>query len=281
MRIPGLACAALSILAMSGTAADASTVSATLSNLHVELFDLNKGDGIDPYIVFHSSQGGTFVASETGVMNADGGFTRNTDIRSGGATFGSGLAASAMGSASAFAALGGNPFEEGANASAFATSISPGFYGSSTVMLGDGADYVSFTLSPETEIVISGDAAVSVSSTVDDPSAQAWASVFLKLTDQTGSDRASYGGAFAQQGSTDGSRPYTSSDNEHLQIFFENSEADEAEGIFFGSVEASASDITPAISVSEPSVMWLLGFGAAPFMLRRLRLRRLAAASRR
>jgi hypothetical protein len=239
-------------LVLWGTSAGASTAQATLSNFHIDLIDLDPGDGIAPSVVFQNYQGGTFVAAEAGSTDAHGQQTQTTDIESGAHPFGNAAAFSSQGSAMAFAAIAGNPLEGGANVSTFTSSSQVGAFGGSTVMLGDGGNYVSFTLSADTRLVISGDASASVMSTADDLASDVFASVFLQLTDFTGQGQISYGSASAEQGSTNGASPFTLNDDRHLEVSFENLGSDSADGIFFGSVDTSVSDPAPP-PVPEPT----------------------------
>jgi hypothetical protein len=253
--------------------ARASSASATLSNFRIELIDLQPDDQIDPYVTFQNFQGGTFVSAETGVMDAHGVFQRTTDLHMGGSIFGAGLSASTMGSSTASASIAGSPLATGASVSASASSNLAGYYAASTVMLGDGTDSVSFTLSPETRMVISGDASATVSSTLDDDYADAWASVFLSLTDYTGGGQLSFANATAEQGSTHGNAPFSSVDDRHLAVSFENGGSDAVDGIFFGSVDTSTSDIGPPSAVPEPATgaLMLAAVGLLACMRRRLR----------
>jgi hypothetical protein len=263
-RIAAPVIAALALAAC--THAMASTAEATLSGLKVQLVDLDPTDGITPSIVFQDAQGGTFVAAESGTPAH---FV--TDLNPGGTVFGQGASVSAQGSASSFASLAGDVFGQGADVKVSASASAFGTYGAGTVQLGDGGMYVTFTLSPETRLVISGDAAASVMSTVNDPDADAWASVFLKLTDFTGVDNASQGGAEAEQFSTGGGRPFATTDARHVEIFFDNSSTSLADGIFFGSVDASTSDISTSAVPEAPAaaLFTVAGLGFLAFGRRR------------
>jgi hypothetical protein len=257
MRHHVLAPLTVAILLACSTGAIASTADASLSSFHIQLIDLDAADGIAPSITFQSLQGGTFVAAESGTPAH---FV--TDAHAAGTAFGDAASTSTQGLASAFASLSGDPFGAGAAASATASSSLSGAYGASTVQLGDGGIYASFTLSPETRLVISGDASASAMSTIDDPFADTWASVFLKLTDFTGQDHTSYGAAVAEQFSTLGAPPVAATDARHIEVSFDNLDAASADGIFFGSIDASASDVRPA-AVPEPagSTLALGGLG--------------------
>ena len=244
----------------------ASTAQGSLANFQIQLVDLNASDGIAPSVQFENFQGGTFVAAESGTTAH-----HLTDLHAGGSPFGDATSNSMQGAASGFAALSGSAFGAGADATARATASQPGTYGASSVWLGDGNNYVSFTLSAETRLVISGDASATVMSTLADPSADAWASVFLKLTDFTGVDHASSGGAEAEQFSTEGGQPFPITDARHVEISFENLDASSANGIFFGSVDAATSSVS---AVPEPSGMALFATAALGLLaLRRKRVR--------
>jgi hypothetical protein len=249
---------AAAIALAAGGPASASTATATLSSFQIRLIDLNTSDDITPSVVFQDFQGGTFVAAESGT-SAD----HLTDIHAGGSCFGEASSTAAQGVAASFAALSGDAFGGSADVSGFASASLPGTYSASTVWLGDGNNYVSFTLSADTRMVISGDASASVTNTFDDPSANAFASVFLKLTDYTGVDNASYGSAEAEQYGATGTPASPITDARHIEISFENLDSASADGIFFGSVDASASDLSPMASVPEPSgiALALAGLG--------------------
>ena len=249
--------AAATLLA-TANAALASTADANLSNFQIRLVDLNTADGIAPSVVFENFQGGSFVAAESGSST-----NRLTDIHVGGVPFGDAASASSLYAASGSASLAGDPFGAGGTVTASSTASRLGTFGASTVWLGDGNNYVSFTLSADTRLVISGDASVSVMSTFDDPSADAWASVFLRLTDYTGVDNASTGGAVAEQFSTLGARPFPITDARHVEISFDNLDTSSVNGIFFGSVDASTSSIS---TVPEPTGLALFGIAALAFM---------------
>ena len=241
---------AATILALAAADAVASTATATLSNFKIELFDLNKGSGAPPSVVFQSVQGGTFVAAETGATDAGGHLVRSTDEHFGAQPFGNAAANEMDGSSLAFATLAGDPFDGAASVLAFASGSRAGAYSASTVMLGDGASYAPFTLSPETRMVISADASATANSTIDDDFATAWASAFLKLTDETGLGAISYGSVESQQGGTRGGSPFTSSDDERIEVTFDNLGSDSIDGIFFGSIDTYVADIAP---VPEPA----------------------------
>lgn len=240
--------AAAASLAVAGPAF-ASTADATLSNFQITLVDLDTSDGIAPSVVFENFQGGPFVAAESGT-------TANhfTDVHAGGSPFGDAASTSSQDAATGLAVLAGDAFGAGASVTASASATQLGTYGASTVWLGDGNSYVSFTLSAETRLVITGDASASVMSTINDPSADAWASVFLKLTDYTGLDNVSVGGAEAEQFSTNGAAPFMTTDAHHVEISFDNLDTSSAGGIFFGSVDASTSSLS---AVPEPSGLML------------------------
>ena len=262
MKHHALAPLAAAILIACCSGASASTAEASLSGLHIQLIDLDATDGIAPSITFQSLQGGSFIAAESGTPA-----NFLTDVHAGGAPFGSASSTSMQGLASAFAALSGDAYGTGAAASASASSSLFGAYGASTVQLGDGGIYSAFTLSPETRLVISGNASASVMSTIDDAHADTWASVFLKLTDFTGVDHQSYGAAEAEQFSTFGATPFTTTDARHIEVSFDNFATSAADGIFFGSVDAAASDLAPS-SVPEPAGATLALAGLAVLGLR-------------
>ncbi|MEP6789938.1 MAG: PEP-CTERM sorting domain-containing protein [Ramlibacter sp.] len=247
------AIAAAALVAVASPAL-ASTADATLSNFQIHLVDLNTSDGIAPSVVFQNFQGGSFVAAESGTST-----NHFTDVHAGGIPFGDAASTSVLGTASGEASLSGDPFGAGGTVRASATASQLGTFGASTVWLGDGNNYVSFTLSADTRLVISGDASVSVMSTIDDPSADAWASVFLKLTDYTGVDNASTGGAVAEQFSTFGGTPFPTTDARHVEISFDNLDTRSADGIFFGSVDASTSSLS---TVPEPAGLAMFGLAA-------------------
>jgi len=258
--------AATAVALAAAQSALASTATAELSNLQIRLIDLDTGDGIAPSIVFANDQGGPFVAAESGTS-----WQHATDIHSGGAPFGSASSSVARGTDEASARLSGDPFAAAADVSVSAVSGEPGHYSASTVWLGDGGMYVTFALSPETRVVISGDADVSAMSTLDDPHAETWASVLFRLADYTGIGDVSADGVQVEQFGTGGAGPLPVSDARHLEISFENDSTSSAGGIFFGSVDASASSLDP---VPEPASLALFGVGVLSLLGMRRRLSR-------
>ncbi len=266
MKNPALTVVA-AVIALTATGlASASTASANFSDFHIELIDLDPSDGIAPAVQFEDVQGGSFVAAESGTP-AD----HLTDLHLGGQVFGGANSSATHDAASASAQLNGDAFASGAQAAATASADLRDTYGAASVWLGDGSNVVTFTLTPHTRLVISGDATASVMSTIDDPNADAWASIYLKLTDYTGLDQVSDGGAEAEQFSTDGARPSELVDSRSVEISFDNATADSAGGIFYGAIDVSVSDLS--LSVPEPATGALLlsGLGLAGLLRRRRR----------
>jgi len=247
--------------------AAASTATASMTDFHVELIDLDPSDGIAPSLTFQNLDGGLFIAAESG---APGHVT--TDTHHGGVPFGGGSSSSMNGAASALASFVGDPRVPGAGgqASASASTGVRGLYGASTVQLGDGAMVVPFTLSADTRLVITADASASALSTFADPYADTWASVFLKLTDAAGTGSISTDGASAEQFAMIGGTPSAVTDSRQITISFENLTNGDLGGLFFGSIDAYAADLSPA-AVPEPGSLPLLaaGLGVLAWRLRR------------
>jgi hypothetical protein len=258
---------AAAIALLAAVPAAASTATASMSDFHVELIDLDPNDGIAPSITFQNLQGGSFIAAESG---APGHVL--TDTHMGGAAFGAGSSSSTSGSTSALASFAGDPRAPGAGgaATASASTFLQGLYGASTVQLGDGAMYAPFTLSADTRLVITADASASALSTFADPHADTWASVFLKLTDATGAGSVSTDSASAEQFAMIGDTPSASTDTRQITISFENLTSGDLGGIFYGSVDAYAADLPPA-AVPEPVGLPLLaaGLGLLAWRVRR------------
>ncbi len=251
-----LATIAAAALAACGSAAFASTAGAALGNFQIQLVDLDATDGIAPSIQFQDVNGGSFVAAESGTPA-----NHFTDTRAGGAVFGDAAANSVLGAAAGAASLAGDPLTSGANVATSASSSQAGTYAASTVWLGDGNDYVTFTLSAHTRLVIGGDASASAASTFSDASADAWASVLLKLTDYTGLDDVSTDSVQAEQSGPQVPGAGTTVDARHIQVSFENLGAGSADGIFFGSVDAQVSDALSAVPEPAAAALLLGGLG--------------------
>ncbi len=248
MRKPALAAIASAILALAAAPACASTASASLSDFHIELVDLAPGDGVAPSLTFQDVQGGPFVAAESGRPQHV-----ITDANQGGTAFGAAASSSTQHGASASASLSGDPFgQPGVAASVSSTSTQAGMYGASTVQLGDGALVMPFTLSAETRLVITADASASALSTFLDPHADTWASVFLKLTDGSGQGSVSMDGLDVEQFAASGP---ASSDAKHIEISFENLTGASLDGLFFGSIDTYAADISPAPEPANAALM--------------------------
>ena len=256
--------AAAAVVSLAAMPAVASTATASMSDFHIELVDLDPNDGIAPSLTFQNVQGGPFIAAESG---APGNVL--TDAHQGGLPFGAGSSSSARGGASALSSFMGDPRAPGAGgtASASAQTGTRGLYGASTVQLGDGAIYAPFTLSADTRLVITADASASALSTFDDPHADTWASVFLKLTDATGAAGVSTDSASAEQFAMTGAPTV---DRRQFSLSFENLTSADLGGIFYGSIDAYAADLSPA-AVPEPGGLPLLaaGVGLLAWRLRR------------
>jgi hypothetical protein len=269
MQAKALATIAAAVASLAAMPAVASTATATLTDFHIQLVDLDPNDGIAPSLTFQNVLGGSFIAAESG---APGHVL--TDTHQGGAPFGAGMSSSTRGAASALSSFTGDPRAPGAGGSASATASTglQGLYGASTVQLGDGAIYSPFTLSADTRLVITADASASALSTFTDPHADTWASVFLKLTDATGTGSVSTDTASAEQFAMTGGLATT--DTRQITISFDNLTAADLGGIFYGSIDAYAADLSPS-AVPEPGGLPLLaaGLGVLAWRLRRRRPR--------
>ena len=242
----------------------ASTAVAELSDFQVQLIDLDAGDSIAPSVRFQDVAGGSFIAAESGMpANAF------TDAHFGGVAFAPASATSDRDGAAANASLSGDVYGVGASVSAVASAILPGRYGAGTVQLGDGSTVLPFTLSAQTRLVITADASASAMSTFDDAHADTWASVFLKLTDATGVNDVDADGVYAEQTGTLGLPPFATTDQHRIEISFDNLTAFDADGLFFGSVDAYSADITPAVPEPGAPALMLAALGVLAWRARR------------
>lgn len=263
MQGQALATIAAAIVSLAALPAAASTATASMTDFRVQLVDLDPDDGVTPSLTFQDLQGGSFLAAESGAPG-----NVFTDTHQGGAPLGAGSSSSARGAASALASFTGDPRGQGASATASASTSARGFYGASTVQLGDGAIYAPFTLSADTRLVVTADASASALSTFGDAQADTWASVFLKLTDATGAGSVSTDTASAEQFAMVGGTPSATTDDRHMTLTFENLTGADLDGIFFGSIDAYAADLAP---VPEPGALplTLAGLGLLAWRLRR------------
>jgi len=265
MQGQALAAIAAAVVSLAALPAAASTATASMTDFHVELIDLDPNDGIAPSLTFQDLQGGSFIAAESGTPGHV-----LTDTHQGGTPLGVGSSSSTRGAASALASFTGDPRGQGASALASASLGARGLYGASTVQLGDGAIYAPFTLSADTRLVITADASASALSTFADPQTDTWASVFLKLTDASGTGSVSTDTASAEQFAMIGGTPGATVDHHLMTITFENLTGGDLGGIFFGSIDAYAADLAP---VPEPGSLplALAGLGFLAWRLRRAR----------
>jgi len=259
MQAQALATIAAAVVSLAAMPAAASTATASMSDFHIELIDLDPADGIAPSLTFQDLQGGSFIAAESG---APGHVL--TDVHQGGTPFGAASSHSTRGAASALASFAGDPRAAGAGAAATAAAAigAPGVYGASTVQLGDGAIYAPFTLSADTRLVITADASTSALSTFTDPQTDTWASVFLKLTDATGLGGVSTDTSSVEQFAVSGGTPTATTDHRLMTISFQNLTTGDLGGIFYGSIDAYAADLRPT-AVPEPAGLPLVAGGLA------------------
>ena len=67
MQGQALAIIAAAVVSLAALPAAASTATASMTDFHVELIDLDPNDGITPSLTFQNLQGGSFIAAESGV----------------------------------------------------------------------------------------------------------------------------------------------------------------------------------------------------------------------
>src|SRR5437899_3035434 len=117
MQAQALATIAAAVVSLAAMPAAASTATASMSDFHVELVDLDPADGILPSLAFQDLQGGSFVAAESGAPG-----NVFTDTHQGGAPLGAASSSSARGAAAAQASFAGDPRAPGAGATAIASA---------------------------------------------------------------------------------------------------------------------------------------------------------------
>jgi len=233
---------ALSLSCIDATAG--AHASARLSDLRIQLVAYGSAAPSVTFTVMDGSRAHTTTWSAAQGVATD-------DQRSGGVAFAAVDCASpdsaALGS---FARIVGDPFAGGADALAAAFARGGAAQAEGNASLGDGNSYATFTLSPDTLMVISGVA--DLEAAADGTSLQdfAVASIDLELSGSHGDNaQASAAHSLALAGGLAGA-----SDTRHarLAISFANPFDVAIDGRFFGGLDATAVSTVP-----EPAAAWL------------------------
>lgn len=252
-----IAAAVAAALALGGGLAHATaTASATLSDLHVQLFSLDASRSGAPSVTFEAGAGSLARVATTSPMTNG----QRYASQSSGSPFGATSADAALGpQAGGEAIVTGDPFKQGANLSASAFAATDESSSEATAYVGDGADLTSFTLSAHTLLTISMMADLSVDAAADD---YAIGSVQFQLLGAFGDNsQESMANALVAAGSGFGSARTL---HELLTVSFFNPYDFAIDGRFFGGADVTT--VAAAAPVPEPaSVAMLL---AALLMLR-------------
>lgn len=206
--------------------------SARLSDLRIELHAFGAAA---PSVTF-TSHDGSLVRATT--YSTASGVSSEVAL-SGGIAFGPALCASPGSSAvGSFAQILGDPFGDGASVFASAFAHAGATQAEGAASLGDGNNYATFTLSPDTLMVITGMVDLDVAAGTGSPDDYAIGSVDLELSGSHGdSAQASAAHSVALAGGLAGA-----SDSRHmlLSIAFTNAFDVAIDGTFFGGVDATA-----------------------------------------
>jgi hypothetical protein len=168
------ALAAAGLLACAGSAHALATATATLSNFHVQVFDLNPLDGIAPSVTFAS--GAYAFTSATDVTSV-------YDSNSGVAGAALSVSAATGNASSSVSITAGNFFTLGAGPG---VSASASAFGVGTQAYGRGYALSSqFTLSANTVLIFSGNTGVTATRTMVGELAQSFAEVYLYSSDNS------------------------------------------------------------------------------------------------
>jgi hypothetical protein len=260
----GAAIAAALVLASAGAIASG-TSDATLSDLRIQLVDLDPGDGIAPTVSFDSAGGGSFVAVENTSKWGNGAFANISAGITGGPVGGT---ASISGNI-----LSGLKLQTTAYTN---STVENGFESEAFQFLKMADDSpLPFTLSANTRMVVSGHAVVNAETTLT-KSDILGGEVFLALVDTLEDAFAGkYSGLAILTAAAGLQRANPISDHEHadMSISFTNATDASATGLFSVAVLASADTLVP---VPEPGSGGLMvaGLGLVGLMLRRRRGRR-------
>lgn len=255
-------------LMLSSTGAFANvTASAALIDMKVTLFDLSPADGIAPSVTFNSGHG-SFVYT---LASAQSPFVYDERLS---ATSGSAFGVVA-GSSAPEAVVGssgsivGDAFTSGAMASSNSfANTGGGSYAQASTILGDGNNLSTFSLSPHTLMVISGQAVLATTSTDQSNFEYAGSAVGFQLFGtHNGVVQQNSASLSASAGITYLGRAFDNETSE-LSADFLNLGSDSVSGFFSGAVTTSVSNAAP---VPEPAsgALLLAGLGACLVAARR------------
>lgn len=266
-----LAAAALTLAATSAFA-DASA-DARLTDLTITLFDLNPADGIAPSVSFASGSAGTSLATALGSTQLPTYY--DSAAQYGGTAFGSASAATTPNpSVGATGIVAGDPTVGSGLLSSSAFARPAGFaYGEGDAYIGNGGGSVTFTLSPDTVLVITGHATANSFADLSSPYEASQAYAYLSLEGYVAGGLQSSHSGLAELAGNNGQYPTTASGQSDLAVSFVNGSATtSATGGFLGYVSAYAqSSPPPTPPIPEPSTgaLWLVGLAALGMAARR------------
>jgi len=260
-------------------AAHADSVSeASITDLRIQLIDLAPGDGIAPSVTFIGQSGARYDA------HADGFSFAGTDT--GATPFAAVSTGSSASSWSASALFSGDPLTTGGNGSTTATTKLVAWNASSSASFGlneaDQTHHFTFTLSPQTEMLVTGEG--HVSDTVSDVDIEFASSVLHLLAATVDSNGIPNGGSESILLGDAGNSvrydpvcgcfppPVPSVEKDaQMTVTFSNATDADAGGLFELAVSANAASNPLTVPEPDGRLLLLAGFGAVALAGRRQR----------